>query len=210
MKKWLLLVIYVLILLIGFFNINHIMPWIRKEDSTLLPYMFPLAVFLGVFPVIPYGLFAGMMGAKFGPIWGLCINWTGGVCSTILMFLYIRYGYQKSGREFLARFPQVNRFTGVFEKNALLALLFARFIPIVPSPIVTIYAAISSVSAVIFALSTAIGKIPSLLMYSIVGNQVFTNIPKTCITLLFYGSFVGIAYFVFRKWQARHAKKTLP
>ncbi len=184
------------------------MSWLTNEDMFLLPYMFPLAVFLGLFPVIPYGLFAGMMGAKFGPLWGAFINWTGSFGSAFLMFLYIRYGYQEAGRNLLARFRQVDRFTAAFERNAFISVLFARLIPIVPSPVINIYSAISIIPALSFALATAIGKIPTMLMFSLVGNQLFTDFYRTLTTLVIYACFVGFAYLLYRWWQIRHTKKS--
>ena len=207
MKTRILLCIYVLVLIIGFFNSSRIMSWSSNQDMTFLPYMFPLSVFIGLFPVIPFGLFAGIMGAKYGPIWGAFINWTGSFGSALLMFLYVRYGYQKKGREFLARFQQLDRFTSVFERSAFMAVLFARLIPIIPSPVITIYSAISMISVLSFALATAIGKIPTMLVYSFLGDQVFTDVRRTIITVLVYASFIGIAYLIYRRWLSPSAKK---
>jgi len=207
MKTRILLCIYVLVLIIGFFNSSHIMSWLSDQDMTLLPFMFPLSVFIGLFPVIPFGLFAGIMGAKYGPIWGTFINWTGSFGSALLMFLYVRYGYQKKGREFLARFQQLDRFTSVFERSAFMAVLFARLIPIIPSPVITIYSAISMISVLSFALATAIGKIPTMLVYSFLGDQVFTDVRRTIITILVYASFIGIAYLIYRRWLSPSTKK---
>lgn len=208
MKKWLLILFYAAVLVVGLLHIDLLMSWINREDASQLAYMFPIAVFLGLFPVLPYSVFAGMMGAKFGTFWGAFINWTGGFGSALLMFLYVRYGYQQAGRAFLARFGQLNRFTDTFERNAFLAILFARLIPVVPSPMLTIYAAISRVPLIHFALATGIGKIPAILLYTFVGNQLFRDLYQTCLTVLLYGSFVGIVYLIYKRWQARHAKKS--
>jgi len=160
-----------------------------------------------LFPVIPYGLFGGIMGAKFGPLWGSFINWTGSFGSAFLMFLYIRYWYQKTGRSFLAQFQQLDHFTSVFERNAFVAVLFARLIPIIPSPVINIYSAISIIPILSFALATAIGKIPTMLVYSILGDQIFTSFHRTFVTLLIYLSFVGLAYLIYRRWQSHPRKK---
>ncbi|MGG1662576.1 TVP38/TMEM64 family protein [Brevibacillus sp. NRS-1366] len=207
MKMRILLGIYALILTIGFLNSNLLISWLKSQDMFLLPYMFPLAVFIGLFPVIPYGLFGGIMGAKFGPLWGAFINWTGSFGSAFLMFVYFRYGYQKAGRSFLAKYHQLDRFTNAFESNAFVAVLFARLIPIIPSPVINVYSAISIIPPLSFALATAIGKIPTMLVYSIVGDQVFTSFHRTFVTLLIYLSFVGLAYLIYRRWQSHPRKK---
>lgn len=208
MKKWILICIYALIFIAGLWKSNQIIAWITNENAFLLPYMFPLAVFIGIFPVIPYGLFGGIMGAKFGPLWGALINWTGSFGSAFLIFLFVRYGYQKAGRNFLARYHQLDRFTTVFERNAFIAVLFARLIPIVPSPVINIYSAISSIPVLSFALATAIGKVPTMIMFSILGDQVFHDLRRTLVTLLIYAMFVGLAYLLYRMWQSHHRKKS--
>ncbi|RNB92017.1 TVP38/TMEM64 family protein [Brevibacillus fluminis] len=209
MKKWLLLAGYLIILLAAFGNLNKITAWLKTGDVHLLPYMFVAAIFLGLFPVFPYGVFAGMMGAKYGAAMGALINWTGGFGSAVLLFLFVRYGYQKSGQKMLARYPKVDEFTDLFEANAFLAILFARLIPVVPSPVVTIYSAISSVRTVSFTIATALGKIPTILLFTFVGDQLFHNLYLTIVTLVSYGCFVGIVYIIYRRWQARHQKKSL-
>ena len=210
MKKWLLLFLYALIFAIGFVYRDVLLNWLSSDSLHLLPFMFLAAVFLGLFPVIPFGIFAGMMGAKFGPFWGTLINWTGSVVSAFLFFLFIRYGYQKAGRDYLTKSPRLAVFTRAFEQNAFIAVLFARLIPIIPSPVINIYAGISAIPILSFALATAIGKIPTMLVFAFLGNQLFYNAQRSFLTLLCYAGFLGLVYLLYRVWQGRSKKVKAP
>ncbi|WP_432777087.1 TVP38/TMEM64 family protein [Brevibacillus gelatini] len=208
MKKWVLLFGYAFVFLIGFWQKEMFLDWIESDSIQLLPLMFLASVILGLFPVIPFGLFAGMMGAKFGPIWGAFINWTGSVGSAWLFFLFVRYGYQQTGRHYLAKYPRLALLTRAFEQNAFVAILFARLIPFIPSPVINIYAAISAVRFPTFALATAIGKIPTMLVFALLGDQLFHNAQRFLLTILAYAGFLGIAILLYRIWQSRSKAKT--
>ena len=208
MKKWVLLFGYAIVFLIGFLEKDVLLDWLSSDSAQLLPYMFLASVFLGLFPVIPFGLFAGMMGAKFGPFWGAFINWTGSVGSAWLFFLFVRSGYQKTGRDYLTKSPRLALFTRAFEQNAFVAVLFARLIPRIHSPVINIYAAISAIPFTSFALATAVGKIPAMLVFAFLGNQLFHNAQRSLLTLLAYAGFLGFAYLLYRRWQSRSKAKT--
>ena len=90
MKKWWVLSFYLVILIIGFFYKDLIFAWIQKSDPSDLPLMFFLSVITAAIPFIPFTLFAGIMGAKYGVLIGTLINWTGGFLAAILYFFLAR------------------------------------------------------------------------------------------------------------------------
>ena len=165
--------------------------------TTLILTMFSL------FPVIPYPLVGGVVGAAFGGLSGALMIWMGSTVASILMFLFIRYGYKDLGDRILSRYKVLGNVTILFERNAFFVIFLTRIIPFIPSIVINVYSGISRVPFWIYAVASALGKIPSMLMFAFVGNSIFYNPKQTIWILLFYAGFILIVAYVYRIWQKR-------
>ncbi|WP_078546442.1 TVP38/TMEM64 family protein [Litchfieldia alkalitelluris] len=202
MKKWMFVIIGYL-LLFYFFYVYHIeiLAWIEHSDTKQLPWMFLISTFLSIIPVIPFTLFAGIMGAKYGLIIGALINWFGSVAAAIIIFLVARYMFNISIEVYLKKSKRIISFHRLIKENAFIAILFSRLIPIVPPPVVTIYSGISKIRIRTYTIATMLGKIPGMFLYAYIGNQLFASFEKLMIGILCYVIFIASIVIIYKKWS---------
>lgn len=200
MKKWGSILFYLILLGIVTIYKDELISWAQNGDQSQIPLMILFATLAGLFPVIPYGIIAGMMGSKYGLIWGGIINVTGSTLAALLMYLLVRYAFYQAGSKFLRKSTKLEKFNQMVEQNAFIAILIARMIPIVPAPVVNIYSAIAGISFGVFALATVIGKIPVMLAFAIIGDQIVTNPRNLIITIVVYGVFLAAVTIIYRYW----------
>ncbi|MGG1552335.1 TVP38/TMEM64 family protein [Paenibacillus ferrarius] len=198
MKKWLPVIIYVIVIMLIFLNKEQLIIWIQRRDSTNIMAIMIIATLFALFPVVPYGLFAGALGAKFGFFTGGIINILASTCAALIMFLIFRYSFSGPARRMIARYQRVEHFTKMFEANAFLAVLFARLIPIIPAQVVNIYSAISRIKFITFTLATVLGKIPLMMTFALLGDQLFENTTNVVITIVLYSGFLLLVYVTYR------------
>ncbi|MDH6672549.1 putative membrane protein YdjX (TVP38/TMEM64 family) [Paenibacillus sp. LBL] len=175
---------------------DAILAWIQTTDSMML-IMF-MAVIMALFPVIPYPIVGGVIGAALGPVIGGLITWVGSTAASILMFMFIRYGYQEWGTRMLHRYDRLGKVTTMFERNVFLTILFTRLIPFIPSIIINVYAALSMVTFTSYTMASAVGKIPAMLLFSMVGDNLMTDPSHIIITIGVYGVFLAVTLLVYR------------
>lgn len=195
-KKLGMALVYAAIGGLVYFYGDTILVWIRSTDSmTLIMFM---AVILALFPVIPYPVVGGVIGAALGPVIGGIVTWVGSTAASILMFVFIRYGYQEWGDRVLYRYNRLGKVTTMFERNAFMTILFTRLIPFIPSIVINVYAALSKVTFASFSIASALGKIPAMLLFSMVGDHLMTDPSHIIITIGVYGVFLAITLLVYR------------
>lgn len=195
-KKLGMALVYAAIGGLVYFYGDAILVWIRSTDSmTLIMFM---AVIMALFPVIPYPVVGGVIGAALGPVIGGIVTWVGSTAASILMFMFIRYGYQEWGDRVLYRYNRLGKVTTMFERNAFMTILFTRLIPFIPSIVINVYAALSKVTFASYSIASALGKIPAMLLFSMVGDHLMTDPSHIIITIGVYGVFLAITLLVYR------------
>lgn len=207
MKKGIIFVfIYGVMVSVAFVYRESVMEWLNQGDLSQLPFMFALAILFGVIPVVPFSVFAGLMGVKYGVLLGTAINWTGSVGASAIIFLLARYFFVETFQHYIAKNNKIQKFDNIIHRNAFVAVFFVRLIPIVPPPVVNIYSGLSSMLFSTYLFATAIGKIPGTLMYAYLGNQLFTSIPSFVMGIFIYIAFILVVVLFYRKWNKARAK----
>jgi len=191
--------VYALSAYLLYLNIDPILTWFRETANLSLVVL--AATLLALIPVIPFPLVGGVIGAAFGPALGAGITWVASATASILMFLFVRYGYQDWGQKLLNRYKSLSKVTALFERNAFLAILFSRMLPFIPSIIVNVYAALSRVSVAAFIIASTVGKIPAMILFAWVGNNMVSEPKNMLITLGTYCVFLAITLSVYMRWQ---------
>jgi uncharacterized membrane protein YdjX (TVP38/TMEM64 family) len=210
MKKWLiLLIIYPVIIYVFYQHREAILTWINEGDLTYLPMMFLLSAVISVFPVIPFVVFAGLMGAVYGVFWGAAINWFGSVAAAALYFILARYSFASYLRTYIKRYRKLDRFTDLVERNAFVAVLFARTLHIVPPPVTNIYSGISTMPITTYLLATGLGQIPGMLVYAFLGVHLFSSLHDALVGISIYIVFLLFVVTVYWLWSKRKAKISL-
>ncbi|RCW47966.1 TVP38/TMEM64 family protein [Paenibacillus prosopidis] len=185
---------------------DTILSWFQQSDNVGLVII--MAALMALFPVIPYPVVGGVIGAALGPVQGAMVTWTGSATASILMFLFIRYGYQEWGVNVLHRYKRIGKLTELFEKNAFLTILFARLIPFIPSIVINTYAALSRVSFTSYAVASSLGKIPAALLFVTVGDNLMGDPKNILVTISVYGVFLALSLFAYRLWKRKQFQQT--
>jgi uncharacterized membrane protein YdjX (TVP38/TMEM64 family) len=182
-----------------------ILNWFQAPNNRFIVII--AATVMALFPVIPYPIVGGVIGAAYGPAWGGLITWFGSAAASTLMFLFVRYGYQDWGIKVLHKYKMTDKITTRFERNAFLTILFARMIPVIPSILINTYAALSRVSFTAYVVASSIGKVPSMLLFAIAGDNLVSQPRNIVLTLAIYGAFLGAAYYGYRLWGKKEPLK---
>ncbi|WP_216827842.1 TVP38/TMEM64 family protein [Alkalihalobacterium elongatum] len=162
-----------------------------------------VATLLSLFPIIPYPIIGGIVGAAFGPALGAFVIWVGSSAASIIMFIVVRFSFQDWGNAVLRNYKPLEKVTVLFERNAFFAIFLSRLIPVIPSIIVNIYSALSRVSFINYAIASSLGKMPSMMLFAVVGNTLITNPRDLILIFLLYAGFVVIVFGCFKLWKKR-------
>jgi len=106
----------------------------------------------------------------FGPIWGSLLSWFSTVLGACLCFLLSK----TFGRPFAHKIVggSMQRAERFFKKYGLHAMFLVRMMPFVPFDAVSYGAPLVGVPFSRFLLATSVGIVPSILVYSFLGNLI--------------------------------------
>ena len=170
MKQILTIGLTILIIFVGFIQKDKMMTWIHQGGAVAVIICIVFVAILVFFPIIPYPVLAATIGSIFGVFIGVSISLVGVMVGTMIMFILFRYGFQELARKILTKYPTMKEYESFFERNAFVAILYSRLIPIVPSQVVTIVSALSKVKWSTFFVATCIGKIPAAVTFTFAGS----------------------------------------
>ncbi len=117
-RKIFVLACYGFIALAVYFYGESLFNWIQAGGSDSVIITTLLATLLALFPIIPYPVIGGVLGAAYGPVLGSLVTWIGSSAASIIMFAFVRYGYQDWGHQILHRYKALSTVTHLFERNA--------------------------------------------------------------------------------------------
>ncbi|NGQ95929.1 TVP38/TMEM64 family protein [Brevibacillus sp. SYP-B805] len=207
MRKWALLVAYVIVTILAILYKEPLLAWLQRGETSQIPVMMLLAVFLALFPVVPYGVVAGAMGSKYGPLIGGLINVTGSAVASILVFFLVRYVFAEQGRAYLSRYRRLDQFTRLFERHPFFSVLIGRLIPIIPAVALNLYSAFSRIRAFPYIMATILGKIPVMIVFAIIGEKLFVDRGSLPVVIVIYLLFLALVFYVYREWTRRMRKR---
>ncbi len=145
---------------------------------------FILFVIQAMFPVIPYFILAAMGALLFGFKLGSLLAWLGALVGACLTFWLIR----KLGYESFMKWFYHSRGYDIRQLKPSVAfwtLVIARVIPVVPTPMINAGAALGGIPFSTFFWSSAIGKIPTAVLYTGLGLAFFNaRDVKTALAIL--------------------------
>ncbi|WP_027093166.1 TVP38/TMEM64 family protein [Cohnella thermotolerans] len=207
-KKRIILLGYVAAIIVIVMNKDPILRWLDDESANNLLLLFGAAVLLALIPIVPYGVVAGIMGAKYGPFWGGFLNVISSTLAAALLFLSVRTVFQEQGRRLLSKYKRMDRFTELMERNAFLAVLTVRLIPFVPAAAVNIYTAISRMRFGHFFTATLLGKIPVMFVFAVIGDQLLSDLRDVLWTSLIYVLFLSVVFLIYWFFRRRSDNKS--
>lgn len=189
--------IFFFIIAIGFLQKEELMD-LMKEGGTLSILISILLVAICVFfPVIPFPVLAGVIGGIFGTTQGVLISLTGAMAGTMCFFFLSRYGFRDYAQKKLANHQKVREYEAFLNRNAFIAILISRLIPIIPAPAVNIICGLSHVSWLTFFIASSVGKLPNILILSYAGASFQNNKLFSIGIYILYLLIIVLVYYVF-------------
>ncbi|MCE7791217.1 VTT domain-containing protein [Salipaludibacillus sp. CUR1] len=199
-KLFIILISAVIIISLLLYH-ESLVNWIRSNEQDHIILTTVIATLMSLFPVIPYPLVGGVIGAAYGPVTGALVIWTGSTLASIIFFLMVRYGgFHRLGTKLLLKYTATKKLTLLFERNAFMSITILRMIPVIPSIIINAYTALSRVKFLLYAIASGLGKIPSMALFALLGHTIVTNPVELLYMIAIYGVFLGIVYTLYKLW----------
>ncbi|MGO4886501.1 TVP38/TMEM64 family protein [Anaerobacillus sp. MEB173] len=202
-KKIGLAFVYLSIAFIIYYFGENILFWIQHHGNDFVILTSIVATLMALFPIIPYPIVGGIIGAAYGGVLGGLVTWIGSTLASLLMFLFVRYGYQDWGMKILHKYKTLGRVTVLFEQNAFMTIFISRLIPFIPSIIINVYSSLSRVTFISYAIASALGKIPAMILFAVVGDSLMNNPQSIFLTVFIYSVFLAIVYSFYRLWKRK-------
>ncbi|GED66823.1 hypothetical protein BRE01_05250 [Brevibacillus reuszeri] len=178
-------------------NVDGLAEWIRSWGILGIAGSIVLNIVISVAGVLPSIFLSGANAVVFGLYGGFLISLTGEVAGAAIAFLLYRYGIRSSMRlQKLDSFQWVQRINGTSRFRKCLAIVLLRLNPFIPSGVINLGAAITSLSFGDFLLATFIGKIPSMVFETFVGHDLI-YFGENKLRLLFSLLAAGLVLIVF-------------
>ncbi|NLU49491.1 MAG: TVP38/TMEM64 family protein [Syntrophomonadaceae bacterium] len=195
-------------------TIDATVNYIRNYHALAPLVTFGLFFLQAVLPVFPYMILAGAAGMLFGFWEGFLLSWLGALLGACVAFQIAR----ALGKDwFVARINERYQLDleAVDPKYGFWGIVIARVFPVVPTPLINVAAGVGGVSFWVFTASSALGKLPTALIYTGIGYNLYRthDIKQTLvlIALVLLISYVGISHFRGRiSTLRRHARKREP
>lgn len=164
----------------------------------------PLVAFIlftvqAALPLFPYIILTAAGGILFGFKLGFLLSWLGaltGACVAYWMFRLM--GYNRFLQRYYARFGYDLR--QLDSSLAFWSIVIARILPVIPTPLINAASALGGVSFPTFLVSSAIGKLPTALLYTGLGLALF-NAKNVHTALIIIG--VALVVLLLIKYKAR-------
>ncbi|MDP4161808.1 MAG: TVP38/TMEM64 family protein [Bacillota bacterium] len=193
-KKISSLIILVLIIAIGFYEKDFFISIIKEGGSTSILISMLVVAITVFFPIIPFPVLAGLIGAVFGTVHAVFITLSGAMFGTMALFFLCRYGFRDWAQAKLSKYPKIQEYETYIEKHSFLSVLASRVVPIIPAPVVNIFCSLSKINWLTFFTASALGKIPNVLLLSFAGASFTRN---KYLSLGLYGAYMAVIFIIY-------------
>lgn len=172
-------------------NIDAVIAYVRTFGVMAPMVAFGLFVVQAALPVFPYIILAAAGGLLFGFKMGFLLSWSGALVGATIAYWVCRLlGADWAERKLKQRFGyDVNRTDNWL---AFWGIVAARIVPVIPTPVINAVAAIGGVSFWNFFFSSAIGKVPSAVLYTGLGLALFKT-QDIKLALVILGAIIALA-----------------
>lgn len=155
-----------------FSTINSVIAYINGFGIFAPLVAFVLFMVQAILPVFPYIILTAAGGILFGFKLGFFLSWLGALTGACVAYWMCRWlGYSQFLQRLYARTGYDVR--QLDSSMAFWTIVIARVIPVIPTPLINVAAALGGVSFPNFFASSAIGKIPSAVLYTGLGLALF-------------------------------------
>ena len=152
-----------------------------------------LMILQSVVPFVPGVLMTITNAWLFGWIMGSMYSGIGALLGAVLDF-YIARWYGKSCFEYMAGERYVRKLDYYVQKHGAMAVFVTRLMPIIPFKVISYSAGLSKMNVRLFIMVTFLGQMPAIILYSILGENIFNHIYLVGIITIFFCVVVVILF----------------
>ena len=164
---------------------------------------FLLIVFVSFVPVLPIPLIAAAVGAVSPLIPAVLATWLGASFGALLKFFLERLVFLRPVNNYLSRYSYWRSLVRFVDRQGFYAVLITRLIPVFPSSVVNTAGAVTGVSVAAFVYATLLGKLPTMVVFTVAGSQVLHHFWRTVAWLSVYGVLIGLLTWWFSRFMRR-------
>jgi uncharacterized membrane protein YdjX (TVP38/TMEM64 family) len=155
------------------FDVERTAEWIASFGWFAIVISLLLNVLISLMGVVPSVFLSGANAVVFGLVPGFFISLIGEVLGAGVAFKLYRLGIRKvTSQNKLERFKWLAKLNQLNRRKQFTTILLARLTPFMPSGLVNLVGAMSSIYFVDFMLASLIGKMPSLVLETLVGHDI--------------------------------------
>ena len=145
---------------------------VQNESPFTWLYHFFIMAFVSMVPFAPIPVLAAFIASHYDFAIGLLINMLGTTMGSVLLFLLSKKLLRRVAMNYLKKHQHLTKYVELVQTNGFLAVLLGRIIPILPSAGINLLAGISNVNVMAFISATVLGKLPTILAFSLAGHQI--------------------------------------
>lgn len=194
LKRFLSICTLFVIIAVGYFQKDVLLHFINDGGTVSIFISMLLVAICVFFPVIPFPVLAGVIGTIFGTYQAVCILLLGAMVGTMSFFFLSRYGFRSFAQDKLMKYPRIQKYEAILNRNSFVAILTFRMIPILPALVMNTICGLSRVNWLAFFAASAIGKIPNIIILSYVGALFNTN---KFYSMGLYGIYILILFLIY-------------
>jgi uncharacterized membrane protein YdjX (TVP38/TMEM64 family) len=161
---------------------------------------FWLIVFVSFVPILPIPVIAAAVGAVSNVWIAILVTWGAATVAAIAKFLLERWLLYDPATRLLKRMRGWEKIVAFVGKNGFFAVLLTRAIPFIPSSVINTAGALTGVGIWTFIWATALGKLPTMVVFTVAGNQLRHHLWLGIILLIAYLTLIlAASWFVKRR-----------
>ncbi|MDF9842290.1 MULTISPECIES: VTT domain-containing protein [unclassified Paenibacillus] len=174
---------------------DNVLPWLDNLAPGSWPIILLLSSVLAMVPVIPFALVSGFLGIKYGLWGGGALSVTASTLAAVLTYFILAAGGK-------THFSPNNRsklhvWNEHIKHHTFLFVLIGRMLPFIPAALINGYAGWFKLPFVSFVTATALGKIPTMLVFVYIGISAVSGSQYWLPVLLIYTVFLSVVYLIY-------------
>lgn len=145
---------------------DELLPWLESLDSGSWTIILFICAVLGMVPVIPFALVSGILGIKYGLWGGSGMSVAASTLASVITYWIFANGVGGSKK------TKLKLWNEHIQQCAFQFVLIGRMLPFIPAALINGYAGWFKLPFISYVTATALGKIPTMLVFAYVGVSV--------------------------------------
>lgn len=193
-------------------TINAWIDWLLQSLGLSGPYIvfatFPLTILQGLFGFFPLAVLIVLHVSVFEIIGGMAVSWIAcNVAAVLVYYLFRRYLFDWFDRKWGYRLKKYDKWQVYLDRYGIWTLVLLRTVPIVPSNIINLMSAVSSMKPAAFIWGTVLGNLSFIWLFGTISSSLIVPREDWNGFLLWYGVFMLILLAIFVRLHWGHLQE---